>query len=221
VSPARAPANGARATGAAAVPSPPRFSEAARALLRERVVAAMGELLRERAWARVTMSDVAAQAGVSRQTLYNSFGSRAELARVYLAYEADAFLSAADEAIRTHADDPQTALTSALEGFLTAAGSHPLVLAITSDEGTEELLPLVTTRGGPLVGAARSHLRSSILDTWPGVSRRGADALADVLVRLAISYAALPAAPPRETAARAACILGPAIETMLSELRSA
>jgi AcrR family transcriptional regulator len=204
----------------AAVASPPRFSEAARELLRDRVMDAVGDLLRERAWGALTMSDVAERAGVSRQTLYNGFGSRAELARMYLAREAEAFLSAADEAIRAHADDPQRALTAALEGFLVAAESHPLVVAITSPDAAGELLPLVTTRGGPLVDAARAHLATSILDTWPGVSRRSAEALAEVLVRLAISYAALPAASPAETAERVACMLGPAIETMLSELRT-
>lgn len=205
---------------AAAESSPARFSEAARALLRERVLAAVSELLREHAWGGLTMSDVAARAGVSRQTLYNSFGSRAELARAYLAREAEAFLSAADAAIRAHADDPQRALTAALEGFLVTAESHPLVVAITSHEGTEELLPLVTTHGGPLVAGAREHLCCSILDTWPGVSRSAAGALAEVLVRLAVSYAVLPAAPRAETAAHVACVLGPAIETMLGELRA-
>jgi len=57
----------------AAAPSPPRFSEAARELLRERVLDALGELLRSRAWSEVTMAHVAARAGVSRQTLYNGF----------------------------------------------------------------------------------------------------------------------------------------------------
>jgi AcrR family transcriptional regulator len=219
--PAGASARVATGNGLAAMaPSRPRFSEATRELLRERVLGAVGDLLRERAWGDLTMSDVAERAGVSRQTLYNGFGSRAELAGMYLAREAEAFLSAADAAIRAHADDPQRALTAALEGFLTAADSHPLVIGITSPDGSEELLPLVTTRGGLLVDAAREHLCASILDTWPGVSRASAESLADVLVRIAISYAALPAAAPGETAARVACVLGPAIGTMLGDLRA-
>jgi AcrR family transcriptional regulator len=186
--------------------------------LRDRVLDAIGELLRERAFSEVTMSDVAARAGVSRQTLYNSFGSRAQLARVYIAREADGFLRAVNEAIRAHPGDPARALTVALEGFLAAAGSHPLIRAITSPDGTPELLPLVTTRGGQLVEAATEQLCGSILEVWPGVARRDARALSEALVRLAISYAALPAGPPRETAARVACLLHPAIERMLATL---
>src|SRR5207244_13299049 len=105
---------GARVSTQAEPLSPPRFSEAARELLRDRVLDATGELLRERAWSELTMADIAAQAGVSRQSIYNSFGSRSELERVYVAREADRFLAAADGEIRAHAADPLKALTSAL-----------------------------------------------------------------------------------------------------------
>jgi AcrR family transcriptional regulator len=208
------------AATASAQPSPPRFSEAARELLRERVLGAVGELLRERAWSELTMSDIATRAGVSRQTLYNGFGSRAELARVYIAREAEGFLAAADAAIREHAADPLKALTTAIERFLATAASHPLIAAITSPDGTAELLPLVTTRGGPLVDEATRRLCGSILDTWPGVAEGDATILSEALVRLAISYAALPSAPPSETARRLACVLTPAIEHMLGELEA-
>ena len=37
--------------------SPPRYSEAARELLRDRVLDAVGELLGERPWSEVTIAD--------------------------------------------------------------------------------------------------------------------------------------------------------------------
>jgi AcrR family transcriptional regulator len=198
--------------------SPPRFSEAARELQRERVLGAIGELLGERVWSELTMADIAARAGVSRQTLYNSFGTRDELARLYVVREAEDFLAGADSAIRAHADDPLKALISAVQGFLAAAETHPLVRAITSSEASGELLPLVTTRGAPVVQMASERLSASILEMWPTVARAEAMALSDVLVRLAISYAALPPAPPAETAARLACVLDPAIERLLAQV---
>jgi AcrR family transcriptional regulator len=197
--------------------SPARFSQAARELLRERVLDSLGELLAANSWSELTMADVAARAGVSRQSVYNGFGARAELARVYIAREAERFLAGADAAIREHAHDPIEALTAALAGFLQEAKTHPLLAAITSREGAEDLLPLVTTRGGPLVHAATERLSRSILDTWPEVARSDAKTLSEVLVRLAISYAALSPGPARQTAQRLACMIGPAIERMLGE----
>src|SRR5581483_2271673 len=110
-----------------------------RRLLHQRILDAVGDLLLDRAWAQVTMSAVAEHVGVSRQTLYNAFGSRPELAQAYVEQEADRFLDAVDAAVQAHASDPREALKAALEIFLTAAGRHPLVRAITSAEAGEEL----------------------------------------------------------------------------------
>jgi len=55
----------------------PPFSQAPAACLRDTVFDAVDDLVRERGWAATTMSDVAAAVGLSRQTLYNEFGSRA------------------------------------------------------------------------------------------------------------------------------------------------
>lgn len=191
------------------------YAEAARGLLRERVLDGVGELLRDRPWSQVSMAEVAARSGVSRQTLYNAFGSRQELARAYVNREADRFLVAVDAAVRERAADPRAALAAALEIFLAAAREHPLVRAITSSDGSEELLPLVTTRGGPLVERVTGHLTELFLGVWPGVSQADAAPVADALVRLAISYAALPSGEPADTAGAVAALLGPRIDSLL------
>jgi AcrR family transcriptional regulator len=162
------------------------------------------------------MADVAARAGVSRQTLYNGFGSRADLARAYVTREAEAFVEAVEEAIRARADAPANALASALELFLGAAGTHPLVRAITSPDGGEELLPLVTTRGAPVVAMVTDRLAAVLLETWPQLTDADAATVADVLARLAISYATLPSGSARATAASTARLLGPSLDTMLT-----
>src|SRR5438128_2644013 len=108
------------------------YPEASRTLLREMVLDAVGDQLAGRSWSDVTMANVAEQAGVSRQTLYNTFGTRQELAQAYVIREADNFLVAVGEAVRSRADDPRAALSAALEIFLSAAATHPLVRAIAS-----------------------------------------------------------------------------------------
>lgn len=193
----------------------PSYVEASRNLRRDMVLDAVHDLLADRAWAEVSMADVAESSGVSRQTLYNAFGGRGELAQAYVLREADRFVAAVDEAVRARAADPRAALAAALEIFLSAAATHPLVRAISASEDGDELLPLVTTRGGPVLGGVTEQLAALMASTWPGVPLPEARHVADTLVRLAISHAALPSASPRATAAKVARVLGPYIDELL------
>jgi AcrR family transcriptional regulator len=160
------------------------------------------------------MADVALRAGVSRQTLYNTFGARQDLAQAYVMREADRFQQATAEAIRAHAPDARAALEAALDIFLSAAGTHPVIRAVTAAEGGDELLPLLTTRGGPLVAEVTDRLADSLVESWQKLSRPDAELLSDCLVRLAISHAALPAGTPRTTAQNLARIVGPFVDEL-------
>jgi AcrR family transcriptional regulator len=190
-------------------------SVAAETPARERLLDAVSDLLADRTWAEVRMADVAERAGVSRQTVYNSFGAREGLAQAYVSREAQGFLAAVEMLIRGNAADPVRALSSALELFLAAAETHPLVRAISSGDGGDELLALVTTRGGPVLDPLSERLARIIGETWPAADPDAARLTADTLVRLAISHAALPGGPPADTAASVARILAPFIEQQL------
>jgi AcrR family transcriptional regulator len=185
--------------------------------MRERLLDAAGELLADRDWARVTMADIARGAGVSRQTVYNELGSRQELAQAYVLREADRFLNAAEAAIAEHRDDPRAALTAAFGGFLSAAADNPLVRAIVAGDPGSGLLALVTTRGALLVGAAGARLAAFFVATWPQLSERDARVAAESTVRLAISHALLPTAPPERTGAAVAALLAPHLELLIAE----
>lgn len=178
---------------------------------------AVGELLADRAWAEVSMTEVADRAGVSRQTLYNAFGSREQLAAAYVRREADVFLGAVEGVLRERAARPREALAGALEVFLGAVSHHPLVRAISAGEG-DELLALVTSRGGPLIEALGARLSALVQTIWEGVAARDADLLADTFIRLAISHAALPGAPAPETAASLTRLLGPYVDELVAGL---
>ena len=202
----------------ASAPTRPGFAEASRGLLRETVLDAVGALLAERSWPDVTLAQVAERAGVSRQTLYNSFGSRDELAQAYVMREADRFLDAVGEAVRAEAPDARGALRAAAEIFLSAAGTHPVIRAVASAEVGDELLPLLTTRGGALVGDVTARLAGLIVESWPGLAAEQAELVSDCLVRLAISHAALPAKPPADTADALAQVLGPYLDELVANL---
>jgi AcrR family transcriptional regulator len=189
----------------------PRYAEAARTLLRQSILDATGELLNDSPWANVTMAGIAERAGVSRQTLYNEFGSRNELAQAYVMREASSFLEPVEAAVAENASDPRAALGAAFRAFLSMAETHPVVRAITSAEEGDELLALVTIRGGPLLQEVGERLARFLKGSWPQLAIGDARLVSDTLIRLAISHAALPSASPERTAASISRILGPAV----------
>jgi AcrR family transcriptional regulator len=197
--------------------APTPYAVAARELLRSTLLDAMREQLRTRPWAGVTMADVAKTAGVSRQTVYNEFGSRRDLAQAYVLRETDRFLATVEDAVTAHLDDPVTALAAAFDVFLTAAADDPLVRAVVSgDGGGDELLALITTQGEPVLERATDRLAAFMLEGWPALGRSGATLLAESVVRLAISYAALPSGRGL-TGRSIAELLGPYVERALDE----
>ncbi|MGN6870351.1 MAG: TetR/AcrR family transcriptional regulator [Solirubrobacteraceae bacterium] len=194
------------------------YRGAVRQLLRDRLLDAGRDQLGERTWAQVTMAEIATAAGVSRQTLYNEFGTRDEFAQALIIREGSRFLDAVEEAIDENADDPRTALTAALERFLTIAREDPFVRLLLGDDGTGGLLPLVTTQSLPVVDWASGRLVGAIDAHWPGVAERDLEDLADTVVRLAISHVAAPRQAPARTAASITRLLAPSIERMLASV---
>ena len=196
------------------------YRGAVRQLLRDRLLDAGRAQLSDRAWSEVTMAEIATVAGLSRQTLYNEFGSRDEFGQALVIREGSRFLDAVEEAIDEHTGDPRAALTAALERFLTIADDDPFVRLMLADDGTAGLLPLVTTQSRPVIDWASRRLVEAVEAHWPGVPPGDLDDLADMLVRLAISHVAAPREPPAQTAASITRLLAPAIERMLKGART-
>lgn len=194
----------------------PPYAVAARQLLRDTLFDAARDQLEHSAWADITMADVARAAGVSRQTLYNEFGTRDEFAAAFVIREGERFLDAVEQAVRAHLDDPRAAVAAALEAFLASAAEDPLVRLLLSDDGTGGMLPLVTTQSMPIVAWAAQRLRAVIEEGWPQAGAPDVQLLSEALVRLAISYVTVPAGAPEATAADAARLLGPFIERALT-----
>jgi len=201
---------------AAAKSSQIPYAVAARELLRNTLLDGASQELASRPWSEVTMSDIASAAGVSRQTLYNEFGSRAEFAQGLVLREAGRFIDAVQSAIAANAEDPRLALQVTFELFLTVAAENPLVSAIVSEDGADELIALFTTRGETLVETAATRLTEVLLVSWPAVPAEQAGLIGECLVRLAISYAALPKAGPAETAEAVASLLGPYAQELVA-----
>lgn len=193
------------------------YPQAARQLLRETLFAAARDEVQQRAWSEITMAEIAAAAGVSRQTLYKEFGSRDEFAQALVIHEGERFLDGVDAAVREHLDDPRAAIDAALETFLRTAGEDPLVRLLLSDDGTAGLLPFVTTQGMPVVQWATARLTATIEQGWPQAPPAKARLLAEALVRLAISHITAPTDSPETIAGQTGELLGPFVDEALGE----
>jgi AcrR family transcriptional regulator len=191
------------------------YQEAARELLRQTVFDAARDQLGRRPWSEITMADVAAGAGVSRQTLYNEFGNRNEFGFAFVIHEAERFMDDVEKAVLEHVDDPRAAVLAALEHFLRTAGEDPLISILLSDDGTGGMLPFVTTQGLPVVQWAAARLTSVIEEGWPEAPQADVKTLAESLVRLAISYVTTPGESAEEAAKAVAELLGPFIDKAL------
>ena len=104
-------------------PSRVPYAEAARVLLRDSVLDAMRDELLVKDWSAITLSDVARTAGVSRQTIYNEFGSRHGLAQAYALRLADRLVDEIDGAINSHVGDIHGAFMAGFRDFFAASAS--------------------------------------------------------------------------------------------------
>lgn len=196
-------------------PTTRTFAEASRSLLRETILEAADRLLAEHDWAAVTMAQVAEGAGVSRQTVYNEFGNRAELARAYAIWSAQGLLDEVERSVAAHRDDLLDALVSTFSTLLAVGHQHPLVRALGAGDGSGELAAaLVSGRRSLLVVVASDRLADVIARTWDDLPAPTVVAVSEVLVRLAVSHLLLPSSTPADAAAQVAEVLGPLLASL-------
>ncbi|MFJ4469071.1 TetR/AcrR family transcriptional regulator [Streptomyces sp. NPDC089424] len=158
---------------------------------RESLLDAACTALARRPWAAVRMVDVAAAAGVSRQTLYNEFGSKEGLARALVRREADGYLAGVERALVTPGD-ARDRLTATAEWTASAARDNVLVRALLTGCWSERL-PSPTLSAVPSSSAVPAQRRADGALPSPG------DFVALVRDR-AVTVLGGPGAPPAEAA---------------------
>lgn len=146
---------------------------------------------------RTTVDVVAKRAGVSRATLYRRFDGKDALVQAVLVRESRRFF----ESIAAAVAGVSTVEDRLVEGFVVgvryARADRLLNRLLASDP--EALLPYLTTNGALVVAAAREFLVVQGGSREP-VGGRTPDGVAELFVRLAISFTLLPeSAIPLET----------------------
>ncbi|WP_406863037.1 helix-turn-helix domain-containing protein [Streptomyces sp. HUAS MG47] len=199
---------------------------AAREALLDAALAALGRL----PWSAVRMVDVAAAAGVSRQTLYNEFGSKEGLARALVRREADAYLLGVERLLtgrrppqaridRHHGPDllgppplnPER-LAMVAEWIVAQAADRPLLRALLTGGWTERLPAPRPARSASLASALPAQRRADAGAPAPAELVAATLAHADaktvlsceLAVRLALSHIVAPGPQGVGQAVRAA-----------------
>jgi AcrR family transcriptional regulator len=188
------------------------YAEASRVLLRDSVLDAMRDLLQTRDWSAITLADVARAAGVSRQTIYNEFGSRQGLAQGYALRLADRLVDLVDDAIYSNVGDIYAAFLQGFRAFFTESAADPLVISLLTGVAKPDLLQIITTDSAPIITHCSQRLTASFMNSWIKSSERDAGILARAIVRLAMSYVPMPPEADHDVAADLARLMTPAAE---------
>ncbi len=197
------------------------YAEASRVLLRHSVLDAMRDLLLTRDWSAITLSDVARAAGISRQTIYNEFGSRQGLAQGYALRLADRLVDTVHAALDANVGDINEAFLQGFRSFFAESAADPLVISLLTGVAKPDLLQLITTDSAPIITRASERLTTAFTQSWVATSDEDAGVLARAIVRLCLSYVSMPpeanlGAPPAlgggDVAADLARLMAPFVE---------
>ena len=149
------------------------YAEASRVLLRDSVLDAMRDLLLTRDWSAITLSDVARAAGISRQTIYNEFGSRQGLAQGYALRLADRLVDAVDAAMDANVGNIYEAFLQGFRSFFAESAADPLVISLLTGVAKPDLLQLITTDSAPIITRASAAADVGVHPDLGGHQRRG------------------------------------------------
>jgi AcrR family transcriptional regulator len=188
------------------------YAEASRGLLRDLVLDAMRDLLLTKDWSSITLAHVAKAAGISRQTIYNEFGSRHGLAQGYALRLAARLVDAVGDAIYSNVGDVYAAFLSGFRDFFAESAADPLVISLLTGAAKPDLLQIITTDSGPIIGRASERLTEAFTHSWVQASDSDAGVLARAIVRLAMSYVSMPPEADHDVAADLARLMTPFAE---------
>ena len=177
--------------------------------LRSTVFDAMHGLLENRDWSAVTMSDVAKAAGLSRQTLYSTFGNRQGLAQAYALQLSERFAGEIRDSINRNPGEIETALSEGINGFLLSSRRDPLIRALLTGEIQPDLLRLITTEAGPLIERATEVLTPALSQSWMQIAPEQARLAASIIARIGISFISLPPEDPDQLASGLTEVIAP------------
>jgi AcrR family transcriptional regulator len=175
------------------------FRDEAHQRMREAALDAAAEEVLARGWRGLQMRTVATRTGVSRQTLYKTFGDKHGLSQALVLRHAPQLLEQVGHAMAAGAT-LHDRWAAAVRTTLASAEGDPLVKAVLLSDSSDEFLPLITSRGAPVLDLARRGLTSLVLHHHPDLDPVRVATAADAAARMTLSHLVLPQQPADRTA---------------------
>jgi AcrR family transcriptional regulator len=177
--------------------------------VQERILRATVEAAAVHGLTRLSVADVAKRAGLSRPTLYKHFESKDVLVAAAVQREAIMMMDAV-RAVVDGIDEPRESLEAGVLLALRLVRDHPLLDRIVRTE-PEVLVPLLTTDESMVLPVLRLPVEQMITAKFPELDQVVCRRVADMLIRLLVSYAlSAPDDPPEVVAALVAGLVGAA-----------
>jgi AcrR family transcriptional regulator len=159
---------------------------------RERILDATLAAVSAYGLSRVTLDDVAREAGLSRQTVYRYFGTRDALLAATIEREERGFIDRMVTAAYRH-EDLRPAMEAAIAEGLSAARAHPLLDRLLATE-PEALLPSLLGGANQVLSTAQPVVEELLRTFAPHLGAREVALAAEATSRLLVSYALTPSA---------------------------
>lgn len=163
-----------------------------RARLRELALDAAREVVLERGWSAVRMGSIATAVGISRQSLHAEFGTKDALGDALVLRETAVFFDGIAEILDQHPGDLAGAVRAASRYILGVTRDNPLLQTILTQTGDASLLPLLTTRGEPLIERAIGLVGNWVGAQWPSLEPADARLMVESVVRVVVSHILTP-----------------------------
>lgn len=164
---------------------------------RERILDAAWAITSDQGWSAITMNRLGEAAGVSRQSVYNEFGGKQQVAEALIARELQRFLTAVDAGIAEGPTPGESVLRGGAAVLRLAADNPMLKAALSAAAGSPSpLLPLLTSQSLPLIQTATSRVEAGLVATHPQVAGPHLTTAVDTIVRVVLSHVVQPGPPP-------------------------
>jgi AcrR family transcriptional regulator len=173
----------------------PDFYSELRTLRLERVLDAGVEIIADRGWDGLSMTEVAKRSGVPRQSLYKEVGTKDDLGRAVVDREVERFLEQVRTGLAAHPDSFEDGISAAVRGVLEHGRANVALAAVLRPGHDSGLLALVTVHPDAVLGHANSAVGAL-------VGERAPDALVDCVVRLTLSHLVQPSVDVEEAVDR-------------------
>lgn len=169
------------------------FKERVHGMLRTSILDAAWERASDTAWVHVRIADIADDVGVSRQTVYNEFGTKDQLSMALFEREIERYMVGIEDLV-ARAERQDAALRDIVHWLLREADDHRLLTRMVTEgrAGTHPLVPVLTVRADLIIKPVRTRLVEIVRGRWPDLGVDEATVGADLMARFVLGQIVCP-----------------------------